>query len=148
MFTLRYITQIVNVNNLLESLLGQWASRLEKEGEQEWWGEVRNEWTRGIYVRGNEEWMHWGKLGVQYLARRYHKKSPRFRLVDKLLYFLRLSRLWLRVLGWWSLFLGVKAKPWLWKASYCLKRKTNKKTFHAQTEKPVSKGLQFRHVLM
>lgn len=27
--------------------------------------------------------MHWGKLGVQYLARRYHKKSPRFRLVDK-----------------------------------------------------------------
>lgn len=36
-----------------------------------------------------------GNFGVQYLVLRYHKKS-RFRLADKRLYFLRLSRLWLR----------------------------------------------------
>lgn len=71
--------------------------------------------------------MHWGKLGVQYLARRYHKKSPRFRLVDKLLYFLRLSRLWLRVLRLMVFVLGSKSKTMAVESQLLFKKKNKQK---------------------
>lgn len=43
--------------------------------------------------------------------------------------------------------LGSKSKTMTVESELLFKKK-NKKTFHAQTEKPVSKGLQFRDVLM
>lgn len=79
--------------------------------------------------------MHWGKLGVQYLARRHHKKSPRFRLVDKLFYFLRLSRLWLRVLRLMVFVLGSKSKTMAVESQLLFKKKNKQKNLSCADRK-------------
>lgn len=44
--------------------------------------------------------------------------------------------------------LGSKSKIMAVESQLLFKKTNKQKTFHAQTEKPVSKGLQFRDVLM
>lgn len=74
-------------------------------------------------------------MGFSILPEDTTKKSPRFRLVDKLLYFLRLSRLWLRVLRLMVFVLGSKSKTMAVESQLLFKKKNKQKNLSCADRK-------------